>query len=474
MYIEETRLRMVLQFPKGFLWGAASSATQSEGAASVDGKAENIWDYWYKQSPELFFNSVGPTDTSNVYYQYNEDIALMKQLGFNSFRTSISWSRLMPQGVVNAKAVDFYNNYIDALIAADIEPIICLYHFDMPLSLQELGGWENREVVDAFATYAQTAFTLFGDRVKKWITFNEPIVSAEAGYLYQFHYPCVVDMKRAVQVAYHTMVAHGKAVQAFKQDNYTGNIGIILNLTPSYPRSESEADVKAAYIADLFCNKSFLDPSVLGQYPEELVALLKEYNLLPKMRSQDMEILRQNPVDFLGINYYQPRRVQASKHTVLQDSSLGEPVMLEHFFSSYQPRDCKMNHSRGWEIYEKGLYHIALNIRDNYGNIPWYVSENGIGVENEEVFVDAHGVINDQYRISFIKDHLAYLHKGMQEGSNCFGYHVWTFVDNWSWLNGYKNRYGLYAVDLEHDFARSIKRSGQWFSRITTSNSLEM
>ncbi|MFB1049978.1 glycoside hydrolase family 1 protein [Paraliobacillus sp. JSM ZJ581] len=455
-------------FPEGFLWGAAASATQTEGAANEGGKGKNIWDHWYEIEPDRFYQDVGPSETSDFYHHYKEDIKRMKDINMNSFRTSISWSRLLPDGVnINQEAVDFYNQVIDELLKNDVTPIINLYHFDMPFHLQEIEGWENREVVESFAYYAKTAFHLFGDRVKRWTTFNEPIVPVEMGYLNDFHYPCVVDMKRAVTVAYHTMLASAMAIGEYRNMNQDGEIGIILNLTPSYPRSQDEADLKAAEIADLFFNRSFLDPSVLGEYPVELIQLLKEHDLLPQTFDGDHALIKENIVDFLGVNYYQPRRVK-KKETPVDDS---HGILPTHFFDSYIWPERRMNPHRGWEIYEKGVYDIAINIRDNYNNIPWYVAENGMGVSDEERFMDDSNMIQDDYRIEFYQEHLKWLHKGIEEGSNCFGYHVWTFMDNWSWLNAYKNRYGFYRVDINNQ-KRYLKKSGYWFKEVVERNGL--
>ena len=226
-------------FPKDFWWGTATSGPQSEGGADVDGRGQSIWDYWFQIEPEKFHNQVGPKDTSTFYANYKDDIQLLKETGHNSFRTSIQWSRLIPDGIgrVNQKAVDFYNNVIDELIENGIEPFMNLYHFDMPATMQEMGGWENRAVVEAYAEYAKVCFELFGDRVKHWITFNEPIVPVEAGYLYNWHYPNVMDGKRGIQVAFNTMLASAKAIEVYKSLNLDGQIGVVLNLTPSYPRS---------------------------------------------------------------------------------------------------------------------------------------------------------------------------------------------------------------------------------------------
>ncbi|CAG9297655.1 glycoside hydrolase family 1 protein [Celerinatantimonas diazotrophica] len=457
------------KFPNDFWWGSASSAAQSEGASLADGKAPTIWDHWFEQQPGRFFDEVGPAQTSTFYENYKSDIQLMKQLGHNSFRTSISWARLIPDGVgaVNPKAVTFYSSMIRELKDAGIEPFICLFHFDMPLVMQEKGGWENREVVDAYVEYAKTCFELFGQDVRYWFTFNEPIVPVEQGYLYDAHYPNVVDFKRAVQVAYNTMIAHAKAVSAYHDSAQNGQIGIVLNLTPSYPRSSHPSDEKAARIADLLFNRSFLDPAVLGQYPHELAQLMADYSVAPQTQPEDKELLRSGKVDMLGVNYYQPRRVKARLNAVNPDG----PMLPEWFFEPYEMPGRKMNRYRGWEIYAKGVYDILLNLKNNYGNIPCYISENGMGVEDEERFL-VDGQVQDDYRIEFIRDHLIWINKAMSQGANCRGYHLWTFIDCWSWANAYKNRYGFVALDLKTQ-QRTIKKSGHWIAQIVQEHGFE-
>ncbi|MFB8624223.1 glycoside hydrolase family 1 protein [Enterococcus casseliflavus] len=460
---------MDYQFPAGFWWGSAASGPQTEGVFEGDGKGASIWDYWYQQEPEKFFNEVGPEKTSQVYTRYQEDIQLMKETGHTTFRTSIQWSRLFPQGKgeVNQKAVDFYNAYIDELIANGIEPFMNLYHFDMPMALQEKGGWLNRETVDAYVAFAQTCFTLFGDRVKKWFTHNEPIVPVEGGYLYQFHYPNEINMKHAVQVGFHETLASAKAINVYHEMNLDGEIGIILNLTPSYPRDENDPeDVKAAQIADAFFNRSFLDPAVKGTFPEELVTIVKELDMVPAMEADDLQTIRENTIDLLGINYYQPRRIMKKESPIDEAKS----PMPDDYFDNYDMPNKKMNPYRGWEIYEKGIYDILTNTRENYGNIKCYISENGMGVEGEERFVNADGVIEDDYRIEFVSDHLKYVHQAIQEGTNCVGYHMWTCMDNWSWTNAYKNRYGFISVDLANDAKRTVKKSGRWFKEVSDNN----
>ncbi len=439
-----------------FFYGTASSGPQSEG--DFGKHHENIFEYWYKSEPGEFFNNVGPDVASDVYHQFETDILLMSEMGLDTFRTSIQWSRLIKDFdtcKVDNHAVDFYNRYFNTLIKHGIEPFVNLYHFDMPIELQNIGGWENRDIVDKYVGYAQKCFELFGDRIKRWFTMNEPIVPVEGGYLYQFHYPNQVDMKCAVKVAYHEMLASAKATEAYKNMKLDGEIGIILNLTPSYPKNNEQEHKEAAHKADLIFNRSFLDPAVLGKYPDDLIQLLGENDLLPEYLEADLRLIEENTVDILGVNFYQPRRIQ-KKLTVMPNQ-----LMPESFFDYYEMPGRRMNKYRGWEIYPKALYDISINIKENYNNIKWFVSENGMGVENEERFIDDQGLIQDDYRINFIKEHLEWLKKGMDEGTNCIGYHLWTFVDNWSWKNAYKNRYGLVALDLK-TLQRTVKKSGNW------------
>ncbi|BFK82167.1 6-phospho-beta-glucosidase GmuD [Clostridium baratii] len=453
----------MIKFSDDFYFGSASSATQSEGAIDVGNKGENIWDFWFKTEPHRFHNRIGTYSISTFYENYKSDIKLMKETGHNSFRMSISWSRMFKNGYgeVNKDAVQFYNNVIDELIKNGIEPFVNLFHFDMPMELQKIGGWENRKVVDYYKEYAKTCFDLFGDRVKRWFTFNEPMVHVECGYYLGYHYPCKFDPKAAVQVAYHTALANALAIKEFKMLNTDGKIGIIINLSPCYPRSENKWDLKAARIADLFANKSFLDPAVKGEFTTELVEIIKKHDLMPNCTKTDLNIIKENTIDFLGVNYYQPRRVCAKANKPNDEA----PFTPEYYYDHYDMPGKVMNPYRGWEIYPKGIYDIAMNIKENYNNIEWMITENGMGVEGEERFI-VDGVIEDDYRIDFYKDHLIWLNKAIEENSNCIGYHVWTFIDNWSWLNAYKNRYGLVSLNLE-DGKRTIKKSGRWFKELS-------
>lgn len=459
----------MLTFPNNFLWGAAASAPQTEGHSLKNNKSATTWDKWFELEPQKFNDHQGPQNTSNVYEMFREDVQNMKNIGLNSYRTSISWARLLPDGKqLNKEAVDFYRAYFQEMLDKGIKPIINLFHFDMPSWLMEKGGWENREAVNAFAFYAKTAFEQFGDLITDWTTFNEPMVHVECGYLYQFHYPEVVDFKRAVQVGYHTLMAHVMAVKAFRASQANGRIGIILNVLPAYSRSDDNLDLKAKKASDLINTRSFLDPAVWGEVPADLKELLKENGLSPLTKTGDKNLIKENTVDFVGINYYQPRRVKAPKDPQVPAK------MPEDLYEPYDWPDKKINPYRGWEIYPQALFDISMMMKEQYRNIPWYVSENGMGVADEGRFEDVNGMIDDQYRIDFIKQHLEQLHRGIEAGSNCFGYHMWTFVDCWSWLNGYRNRYGFYSVNLDNDYKRTVKKSGLWFKSVATKNGFEL
>lgn len=456
----------MIKFPENFLWGAASSAPQFEGEDVPGQKVETVWTYWYEKSPERFYERNSSKLGKDFNFQYKEDIKRMKAVGMNSFRTSISWARLVSEkGEVNEEAVAFYRDIFKEMIQHEIEPIVNLYHFDMPLWLYHQGGFETQVGVDAFEAYAKLCFHHFGDLISKWTTFNEPIVPVEMGYMNCHHLPEKRDIQLAIQVALNTLYAHKKAMKAKAELLPQAKLGIILNLTPSYPKNSEEENVFAARVADAFLNRFFLDTTVKGTLPPLCVEILEKEKRMPVFSEDEKKLISNYPVDFLGVNYYQPRRVQQG------DGQTPFRQSFSRYFIPYQWPEAKINPHRGWEIYEKGLYDIAVDLKENYGNLPWYVAENGIGVAAEDRF-RKEGYIQDDYRIDFMQNHLTCLHQAIAQGSNCFGYHVWTFVDNWSWLNAYKNRYGLYEKDLK-TFERRLKKSGIWFKELTLNNGFE-
>lgn len=455
-------------FPEGFLWGAAASGIQTEGTTNQ--VHPSIWDTWHQSNPERFFKEIGPTTVCQTYERYQEDAALMKKIGMNSFRTSIQWSRLIKDfetGEACPDAVAFYHAYIDEMIANGITPMINLYHFDMPAQLQDqYGGFESKHVIELFEKFARTAFKHFGHKVKHWITFNEPIVPVEGGYLYDFHYPCKKDGKLAVQVAFNIMVAHAKAVLAYHDMTLDGEIGVVLNLTPSYTRNDSDADQKAAWYADLLFNRSFLDPMVKNTIPEELCQILRDNDIMPEFSTAEVDEIKSAEVDFLGVNYYVPRRVKAREAEYTLDY-----FTPEKYFENYINPQGRFNPFRdNNEILPTAIYDIAKNIQDNYGNIKWYLAEIGIAMDLEsEGPVKEDGMIDDSFRTELMKEHFIQLHRAMEDGANCFGIHQWTFIDNWSWLNSFKRRYGFYRLDLETG-DRIPKRHSVWFKELATTN----
>lgn len=459
------------KFPENFWWGAATSGPQSEGRFNK--KHANVFDYHFEIEPEKFYQHIGPDVASNFYNSYQEDIQLMKSIGMNSVRTSIQWSRLIDDletNTVNQEAVDFYNAVIDTMISEKMIPVMNLHHFDLPVELYaKYGGWESKKTVELYVGFAEQCFKLFGDRVKYWTTHNEPMVVVEGEYLFQFHYPNIVDGKKAVQVAYNLNLASAKAIQAFRRLNIPeAKIGTILNLTPTYAASDSKEDQEAARIAELWNNNLFLEPAVHGTFPSELEELLTQDKVLWEGSAEEKEEIKNNTVDFLGVNFYHPNRVKAPD---LAPNSVGE-WLPNRYYDAYDMPGRRVNLDRGWEIYPKALYDIAINIKENYKNIPWYVSENGMGVSNEDRFKNSEGIIEDEYRIAFVTEHLEWLYQGIEEGSNCFGYHMWTPIDCWSWLNAYKNRYGFISNNI-HTQIKTVKQSGYWFKEVAKRNGLK-
>lgn len=458
------------KFPEQFWWGSATSGPQAEGRFNKP--HANVFDHWYDMEPEKFYNQVGPNTASNFYNSYKEDIQLMKEAGLNSLRISIQWTRLIGDfetASLNEDGVQFYHNVIDTLLEAGIEPFVGLHHFDLPVELyHQYGGWESKKVVDLFVKFTQQCFALYGDKVRYWFVFNEPMVVVDGQYLYQFHYPNIRNGKKAVQVAYNIVLATAKTIEAFRSGGWDRDgqqIGTILNLTPSYPASDRAEDLKASRIADLWKNQLFLDPAVLGEFPSELVELLTADGVLWESTEEEKILIKQNTIDLLGVNFYHPSR--AKEPSIIPSSA--SDWMPNQYFDDYEMPRRRMNVDKGWEIYPQALYDISLNIRDNYGNIPWFVSENGMGVSQEERFMNADGQIDDFYRIDFIKEHLEWLHKGIEAGSDCRGYHLWTAIDNWSWTNAYRNRYGLVSNDIRTQ-VKTLKKSGYWFKQVSENN----
>lgn len=462
-----------LKFPKDFLWGSATSGPQTEGAFFEDGKGATIWDHWYKLEPERFFDRRNVAN--DFYHNYKQDLDIAKKLNFNSLRLSIQWARIFPknENEVNPKGVEYYHKVFAYAKKIGLKIIVNLFHFDMPMWMMDKGGFESKDVIKNFATYAKFCVNEFPE-IKNWTTMNEPIVPVEAGYWYAFFWPLEIHFEKSMRVIWNTNMAHLAAVSEMKKAMPDNKYGIIVSIEPATPRSNSVADLKAAHVCDLFKWRCFTDTMINKEFPEEVIQIAKKIKKWPSdlITKSDKELLKDktNVIDFLGVNFYQPARVKALDYKPNFDQETVTPA--SHFFESYAMPGRRMNPYRGWEIHPKSVYKILTNFKKMYGNIPIFISENGMGVEGEEIY-KKNGQIQDDYRIDFISEHLFWVHKAIEEGCNVFGYHMWTYIDNWSWANAYKNRYGFIELNLATG-KRIEKRSASWIRKVIKDNSIEI
>jgi 6-phospho-beta-glucosidase len=463
-----------VKLPDDFFFGAAMSGPQTEGAWREGGKLENLWDTWSNERISDFFNCVGSYVGNDFSRRHHDDFVLLKSLGLDSVRTSIQWSRLLDQnGNINPEGEHYYHELFADAKAVGLEVFVNLYHFDMPTYLFRRGGWESREVVDAYAHYARLAFRSFGKEIRYWFTFNEPIVEPEQRYQNGIWYPFFKDFRRAREVQYNITIAHSLAVYEYhlaKADGFmmdNSRIGLINCFTPPYTKENpSKADLEAVRMVDGISNRWWLDAVTKGRLPEDVVNTLTKFNCSLPVRPGDDDILKEGIVDWLGFNYYHPERVQAPAYPV---NEAGEPVFAE----AYRWPKAVMNKSRGWEIYPKGIYDFGINLKNNYPQLDWFVSENGIGIENENVYKNSSGQIQDDYRIKFVRDHLLWIAQAINEGAHCKGYHYWAVIDNWSWNNAFKNRYGFIEVDLQKGYCRRPKKSATWLKHVASTHSVD-
>ncbi|WP_201764825.1 glycoside hydrolase family 1 protein [Spiroplasma taiwanense] len=342
--------------------------------------------------------------------------------------------------------MNFYRNYFSELKKAKVRLVVNLFHFDIPIEFLKQKGFENKQIIEKYVEYAKVCFDNFNDLVDDWATFNEPMANVDSQYLNGHHYPKEKNLYKSVQVFYNMMVAHAKVVNLFNKNYKKLNqkITIIISLNPAQVRDKNNPlDVLAANKCDLLVNFSQLDPVLNGKFDSQLISILKEENLLPIYNQNELNEIANAKIDYISLNYYQPIRVKEIKKN--------SNHIMSKFFDFYDWPEKRINPSRGWEIYPKAIYDIAIIIKNKYNNVAWIISENGIGVQNEDQFRDKNNEINDQYRIDFISEHLEGLQKAISEGANCFGYSLWTFIDCWSWSNAYKNRYGLIEYNLEND-----------------------
>lgn len=438
-------------FPKGFLWGTATSAYQIEGSPLADGAGPSIWQR-FAHTPKMMVNG----DTGDVacdhYRRYKEDIALMRELGMKAYRFSISWSRIFPEGKgrVNRGGLDFYSRMVDELLKQGIEPAATLYHWDLPAALDDRGGWLNPDIADWFADYASTMFRVLDGRVKLWATLNEPWVVTDGGYLHGALAPGHRNRFEAPIASHHLMRSHGKAVQAYRAVG-KHQIGLVVNLEPKYPASNSPEDEAATRRADAYMNRQYLDPAIHGRYPEEMKEIFGE--AWPEWPAEDFALIKQ-PLDFIGVNYY-TRNV--TRHDEQSWPLKASPVKQTQ--SAYT--------ETGWEVFPQGLTDVLLWVKKLYGDTPIYITENG------SAFYDPpkaeNGRVEDTLRVNYLRKHLNAIRAALAQGVDVRGYFGWSMLDNLEWSLGFSKRFGLVHVNFETQ-ERTPKDSMRLYSRIVASN----
>lgn len=441
-----------ITFPKDFIWGCAASAYQVEGAWNEDGKGPSIWDS-FTQTPGKIADGTNGDIATDHYHRYKEDVALMADVGLRAYRFSTAWSRILPEGIgpVNQKGLDFYDRLVDALLAKNIEPYVCLYHFDLPLALHKRGGWTKRETANYFADYARIVVERLSDRVSTFFTHNEPWVAAASGYLLGRHAPGRKNPIAMFRAFHHMLLSHGFAMDSIRSAaRQPVKIGIILNLAPIYPGSNDRRDAAWARRADTVVNRVALDPLLKGTSPLQESALGRAFSR-PFIKPGDLEMI--NRLDLLGVNYYS--RSVVKRHPRLP------------FIPTRLMKAEGREYSMMWEIYPKGIYDMLTRIWKEYSpTCEIMITENGVPLADT---VDADGCVQDEIRIGFIKDHLTQIHLAMQSGVPVKGYFHWSFMDNFEWALGYTPRFGLVHVDY-NTLQRTIKESGRWFQRVIQAN----
>ncbi|HWO54885.1 MAG TPA: GH1 family beta-glucosidase [Paenibacillus cookii] len=443
----------IFQFPSDFRWGAATAAYQIEGAYAEDGRGLSIWDT-FSHTPGKVKNGDNGDVACDSYHRYKEDIAYMKELGITTYRFSVSWPRIYPQGrgEVNLAGLDFYHRFVDELLKNGIEPFCTLYHWDLPQALQDEGGWNNRDTAIAFKQYAETMFKEFSGKIKKWITLNEPWCSSFLSNYLGVHAPGYRDLQLAVNVAHNLLRAHGEAVRSYREHGYDGEIGIAPNITWAYPYTSSEQDKEVCQRAIEWTWDWFLDPIYFGRYPERLLKVFEKGGAKPDVQPGDMETIRQ-PVDFIGGNYYTASvRRYAPGNNLFDDEELN---------MGYDRTDI------GWPLDSVGLYDSLRYTHQKYGNVPIYITENGACINDEPV----DGKVNDIRRIQYLRQHIISMHRAISDGVPVKGYMEWSLLDNFEWAEGYGMRFGLIHVDYR-TLKRTPKESFYWYQKLAKNNFL--
>ncbi|HEV3455199.1 MAG TPA: GH1 family beta-glucosidase [Thermoanaerobaculia bacterium] len=433
-------------FPDGFLWGAATSAYQIEGSPLADGAGPSNW-HRFTHTPGMVPSGETGDVACDHYRRYAGDVQLMRDLGLNAYRFSVSWSRVLPQGrgQVNSRGLDFYRRLVDCLLAHGIRPLISLYHWDLPAALDDRGGWLNRDSAEWFADYARLLFQALDDRVEMWATINEPWVIVDGGYLHGVLAPGHRSLFEPPIVLHHLLRAHAAAVEAYRADGRHA-IGVVVNIEPKEPASDRPEDVAAAARAEGYMNRLVLDPVLLGSYPAELAAIFGEAWTDPA--AADLEHIRQ-PLDFIGINYY------------TRGLTRHDPKVLPVCASNVRQRRHTYTET-GWEVYPQGLADTLLWCRRRYGPLPLYVTENGAAFYDPPT---AEGPLDDPLRIDYLRRHLRAAAGAMSQGVDLRGYFVWSLLDNFEWTLGYSKRFGIVHVDYDTQ-QRTPKASARFYSEV--------
>ncbi len=442
-------------FPADFVWGAATSAYQIEGATEEDGRGESIWDRFASTPKKIADRSDGRIACDH-YHLWPKDIQLLEWLGVGAYRFSIAWPRVLPQGrgTINEKGLAFYDALVDGLLEAGIEPFPTLYHWDLPQALEDEGGWGNRETTEAFAEYAEVVTRRLGDRVRHWVTHNEPWCIATLGHEHGHHAPGHKNVGLALKVAHHLLLSHGMALEPIRRNVRDAQVGIVHILSPAEPASENDTDRNAARQFDGLFNRWFLDPLFRGRYPKDAIQDRKEWGHLdsielPFVHGGDLELISQ-PLDFLGVNYY--------SRTVVKAGRDGRPEGVR-----VVPKEELTD--MGWEVYPDGLRTGLKRIHTDYSPPRIFVTENGAAYSAGP---DADGRVHDPRRVEYFRGHLAAILQAKNEGVPVDGYFAWSLLDNFEWAMGYEKRFGLFWVDYANQ-KRLPKDSAHDFKRIVQS-----
>ena len=426
-----------------FIWGVSASSYQIEGAAETDGRGASIWDSFCRQPGRIANGDTGAIACDH-YHRYHEDIALMRDLGIGGYRFSVAWPRVIPDGTgpANAKGLAFYDRLIDTLLAAGIEPWLCLYHWDLPQALADCGGWAVRDSAGWFADYAALVARRYGDRVKRFATFNEPAVFTLFGYGYGGHAPGVADRVACLKAIHHVNLAHGAAVDAIRAMVPGASLGAAHNYQPVIPASDAPADRAAAQMFDALWNGAFPDPQLLGRYPPAIAD-----EMLPLQQGGDLARMCR-PVDWFGLNHYAPHYIKADARWPIGCGFADPPPHL--------PRT-----AIGWTIEPDAFRDTLLAVGARYG-LPIYVLENGMSAPDR---VGEAGAVDDPGRIAYLRDYIGAMHEASAAGSDVRGYFVWSLLDNFEWTWGYGQRFGLVHVDFATG-RRTPKASARWYAEM--------